>query len=80
MTSVGRCALPPGMFSAAARYPTTLTGGARSAMTCIAPSTAAAPAMSDFMCSIDLGGFSDSPPESNVMPLPANTTVLVAPG
>ncbi len=33
--------------------------------------------MSDFIVSIDFGGFSDSPPESNVMPLPTKTTVLV---
>jgi hypothetical protein len=35
--------------------------------------------MSDFMVSMDFGGFSDSPPESNVMPLPTKTSVLVAP-
>ena len=43
-----------------------------------AASTAAAPPMSDFIVSIDFGGLSDSPPESNVMPLPTSTTVLAA--
>ena len=41
---------------------------------------AAAPPMSDFIVSIDFGGLSDRPPESKVMPLPTNTTVLVACG
>jgi hypothetical protein len=36
--------------------------------------------MSDFITSIDFGGLSDSPPESNVIPLPANTTVRAASG
>ena len=36
--------------------------------------------MSDFIASIAFGGFSDRPPESNVMPLPTKTTVLVASG
>ncbi len=49
-------------------------------MACSAPSTAAAPLMSAFIVSIDLDGFRDSPPESKVMPLPANTTVRSAPG
>jgi hypothetical protein len=34
--------------------------------------------MSAFMVSMAFGGFSDRPPESNVIPLPAKTTVLVA--
>ena len=51
-------------------------------MACIAPMIAAAPPMSDFMVSMDFGGLRDSPPESNVMPLPTNTTVAggCAPG
>ena len=55
----------------------TRTEGASAAMACIAPMIAAAPPMSDFMVSMDFGGFSESPPESNVMPLPTNTTVVV---
>ena len=54
--------------------------GRSAATACSAPSTAAAPPMSDFIVSIDFGGLSDRPPESKVMPLPANTTVLVASG
>ena len=48
-------------------------------MACMAPSTAAAPPMSDFMASMDLAGLSDRPPESNVIPFPASTSVLAAP-
>src|SRR6202012_3747907 len=80
MTSDGRCAAPPGMFSAAHRYPTTLTGSARSATAVTAASTAAPPLMSHFIVSMDFGGLSDRPPESNVMPLPTNATVRVACG
>jgi hypothetical protein len=36
--------------------------------------TAAPPAMSSFMVSIDLAGLSDKPPESKVMPLPMSAT------
>ena len=56
----------------------TRTAGPSAAMACIAPMIAAAPPMSDFMVSMDFGGFSESPPESNVMPLPTNTTVVSA--
>src|ERR1700742_1439469 len=80
MTSDGRCAAPPGMFSAAHRYPVTFTGSARSATAVTAASTAAAPLMSHFIVSMDFGGLSERPPESNVMPLPTNATVRVASG
>ena len=40
----------------------------------------AAPLMSDFIASMAFAGLSESPPESNVIPLPANTTVLAASG
>src|ERR1022692_4320410 len=80
MTSDGRCAVPLGMFSASGMYPTTFTAGPSAASACMAARTAAAPPMSDFIVSMALGGFSERPPESNVMPLPAKTTVLVAPG
>ena len=36
--------------------------------------------MSHFIVSMDFGGLSDRPPESNVMPLPTNATVRVASG
>jgi hypothetical protein len=42
-------------------------------------STAAAPDMSVFMVFIESAGFSDSPPESKVMPLPTRTTSAAAP-
>ena len=42
--------------------------------------TAAAPAMSLFMSSIFRAGLIDSPPLSNVMPLPTSATFLRAPG
>ena len=40
------------------------------AMASTAARTAAAPPMSVFMVSMPAGGFSDSPPESKVIPLP----------
>src|SRR5262249_60771717 len=46
----------------------------------MAPSTAAAPPMSDFIVSIALAGLSDRPPESKVIPLPASTSTLLACG
>ena len=48
-------------------------------MACMAPSTAAAPPMSDFIASMDFAGLRDRPPESNVIPLPASTSVFAAP-
>src|SRR5262249_11053383 len=51
-----------------------------SAMACMAPSTAAAPPMSAFIVSMDFAGLRDRPPESNVIPLPASTSVFSAPG
>jgi hypothetical protein len=62
------------MFSASANRPVTLTVTPSSPSADIAPNTAAAPLMSDFMVFIDVDGFSDSPPESKVMPLPTRTT------
>src|ERR1039457_6089684 len=58
----------------------TLTSGPSAAIACRAASTAAAPPISDFIASMDFAGLSDSPPESKVMPFPASTTVLAAPG
>ena len=49
-------------------------------MKCDMSGAAAAPPMSDFMVSMDFGGLSDRPPESNVMPLPTNATVFAASG
>ena len=56
----------------------TLTGSFSWAIATIAPSTAAAPPMSDFIHSMGAAGLSDRPPESNVMPLPTSAMVFVA--
>ena len=59
-----------GMFSAIATQPTTLIGSLSWAAARSVAMTAAAPPMSAFIHSIAVGGLSDRPPESNVMPLP----------
>ncbi len=69
-TSDGRAAEPDGMFSAIAAYVVTWTGRPSRAIASVAPITAAAPAMSDFMLIMPLAVFSERPPESKVMPLP----------
>ena len=79
MTSPGRCAPPPGIFSAQAAYAVTETFNSKSAIARIVETTAAAPDMSSFIWCIFAGGFSEMPPVSNVMPLPTNATCLVAP-
>ena len=68
--SPGRVAVPLGMFSAIANRQLTRTDGCNRPMAVMAPSMVAAPAMSYFICSMLLGGFSDRPPVSKVMPLP----------
>ena len=73
-TSEGRCAVPEGMFSATASQPVTATGSPRRAAASTVCSTAAAPAMSDFMPTMPSAVLIDSPPESNVMPLPTSAT------
>ena len=80
MTSPGFCAWPPGRFSVAGTKAVTSTGRPRRAAAATAPITAAPPAMSYFMVSIDLGGLSESPPESKVIPLPTRITRRRAPG
>jgi len=80
MTSPGRIAEPDGMFSAAAIRPVTRTAAPSSASADIAAITAAPPAMSVFMAFMPSFGLSESPPLSNVMPLPARTTWVRAPG
>ncbi len=79
MTSPGRSADPDGMFSAAATNPVTrdLTPSGPSAD--MAAITAAPPAMSVFISFMPSAGLSDSPPLSNVMPLPASTMCSWAP-
>ena len=74
ITSLGRCALPLGMFSAMHAMPVTLIGSLRSATARTVAKTAAAPPMSAFMVCIDAFGLIEMPPVSNVMPLPTSTT------
>ena len=74
MTSPGRCADPPGMFSAIVAYAVTCTGNSSAAIMRIAAMTAAAPDMSDFISCMFAGGFREMPPVSNVIPLPTNAT------
>ena len=74
--SPGRCAVGPGMFSAAATIAITSSGTLREAMTSIADKTAAAPDMSPFMRLMCSGSFSEMPPVSNVIPLPINASTV----
>ena len=60
------------MFSTNPINPTTFTGNFNCAIACIAPSTVAAPAMSHFIVNMPSLGLIDSPPESNVTPLPTS--------
>ena len=72
--SPGLIALPPGMFSVAGMMPTTFNGRRMSAAALTAPSTLAAPHMSNFISSISPAGLMEMPPVSNVMPLPTSAT------
>ena len=74
MISPGLRALPPGRFSDAAMIPTVRTGRSSRATACIAPKTAAAPDISNFMSHMPSEPLMEMPPESNVMPLPTRTT------
>ena len=80
ITSPGRIAEPEGMFSAVATRPVTRTAARRPASADMAAITAAPPAMSVFMAFMPSFGLSESPPLSNVMPLPTRTTWVRAPG
>ena len=77
MTSDGRCAVPDGMFSARQSQPVTATGSSSCAAATTVLSTAAAPAMSDFIASMPAAGLIEMPPESNVMPLPTSATLAL---
>ena len=74
ITSLGRCAEPDGMFSAAGTSPVTCTRTPSSRITDIAAMIAPPAAMSVFIAIMPALGFNESPPESNVMPLPTSTT------
>jgi hypothetical protein len=62
--------LSPGKLSVVGTYPVTSTSRLSLGKQLIVAITAAPPAISSFIVSIDLGGFNDNPPESKVMPLP----------
>ena len=79
MTSPGRIADPDGMFSAAAISPVTRARTPSAPSADITAITAAPPAMSVFISFIPSLGFRDSPPLSNVIPLPTRTTCAAAP-
>ena len=78
-TSPGRVAEPDTMFSAIGTNVLTLTGSSSAAIARVACTTAAAPAMSDFMSVMLWAGLIDSPPESKVMPLPTSARWVLAP-
>ena len=63
-TSPGRTAEPDTMFSAIGANVVTFSGSPRRAIASVAWTTAAAPAMSDFISFIPAGGLMVSPPES----------------
>ena len=74
ITSPGRCAAPPGMFSVAATTAITFEAGLRAPITSMAASTAAAPAMSAFIRCMSLASLREIPPVSKVMPLPTSAS------
>ena len=78
-TSLGRVAVPLGIFSAAARMPITRTGRRSAATAHSAPRTAAPPPRSVFIVYMLSGPFRSRPPESKVIVLPTSATVRVAP-
>ena len=67
------------MFSAAATNPVTRDVTPSRPSADMAAITAAPPAMSVFICFMPSAGLSDSPPLSNVMPLPTSTMCSRAP-
>ena len=70
--SPGRCARLPGMFSTAGINAVTGMAGFSCAMACMAPITAAPPAMSYFIFSMPSEGLMEMPPVSKVTPLPTS--------
>ena len=73
-TSPGFTAVPDGMFVVEPMRPTTLTGSSSRPIASIAPSTPAAPHMSNFIHSMPCAGLMEMPPESKQRPLPTSTT------
>ena len=78
--SPGRCALLPGIFSTAGTMPVTAIAGFSCAMACMAPITAAPPAMSYFIFSMPSEGLMEMPPVSKVTPLPMSAEMRLAGG
>ncbi len=78
-TSPGRRAAPETMFSAIGAKVVTLSGRPSRAIASVAWTTAAAPAMSDFMSFMDEAGLIVRPPESKVIPLPTSARCACAP-
>ena len=78
-TSPGRVAEPDTMFSAIGANVLTLIGSPSAAITNVACTTAAAPAMSDFISFMLCAGLMVRPPESKVMPLPTSARWAFAP-
>ena len=70
--SPGLVARPDGMFSQVGITPSTFTLSFSSAAARSAPSTEAAPHMSNFISSISAAGLIEMPPVSNVIPLPTS--------
>ena len=66
------------MFSAIGANVVTLSGSLSRAIASVAWTTAAAPAMSDFISFIPAAGLMLSPPESKVMPLPTSARCATA--
>ena len=69
---VGADRVPDGMFSAMHSQAVTRTGRLRRAAASVTARTVAAPVMSYFMPTMPVGGFSERPPVSKVMPLPTS--------
>ncbi len=72
-TSPGFIASPDGMLVVEPMRPTTLTGSSNRPIASMAPSTPAAPHMSNFIHSMPCAGLIEMPPESKQRPLPTST-------
>ena len=66
------------MFSAIGAYAVTATAGRSAATASMVAATAAAPAMSHFISHMPCACLMDTPPLSNVMPLPTSATCRAA--
>ena len=78
ITSLGLVAVSLTIFSASGAQASIEIGNFNSAIANIAPMTAAAPLISDFIASIPCAGLSAKPPVSKVIPLPTNARCAFA--